>query len=170
MKPNLKHGFFLAILAAALYALNAPFSKLLLNYIPSTLMAGFLYIGAGLGMSMIALARKAADQTGLRMNMITPDRKATDQTGSEQHLTRKELPYTIAMILLDIAAPICLLLGLSMTTAPASFPPVILLRLLCSREHSRAWDLSSSVLSSVSAFPIGGAFRWSSCSVSSPMA
>lgn len=100
MKSNLRHGIFLAILAAALYALNAPFSKLLLNYIPSTLMAGFLYIGAGLGMSVIALARKAADRTG-----------------SEQHLTREELPYTIAMILLDIAAPICLLLGLSMTTA-----------------------------------------------------
>lgn len=40
-------GIFLAILAAALYALNAPLSKLLLEYLPPTLTAGFLYIGAG---------------------------------------------------------------------------------------------------------------------------
>ena len=36
MKPALKHGIFLAILAAGLYALNSPFSKLLLDYMPST--------------------------------------------------------------------------------------------------------------------------------------
>lgn len=90
----------LAILAAALYALNSPFSKILLNYMPSTLMAGFLYVGAGLGMGIIALIRKA--------------RGKSDQ---EAKLTKTELPFTIAMILLDIAAPICLLLGLSMTTA-----------------------------------------------------
>ena len=32
-------------------------------------------------------------------------------------LTKSELPYTIAMIILDIAAPICLLFGLNATTA-----------------------------------------------------
>ena len=41
-------GIALAILAAALYAINSPFSKLLLDYMPPTLMAGFLYIGAWL--------------------------------------------------------------------------------------------------------------------------
>ena len=100
MKINLKHGIMLAILAAALYAINSPFSKVLLNYIPSTLMAGFLYVGAGLGMGIIALIRKARGKSVL-----------------EAKLTKTELPFTIAMILLDIAAPICLLLGLSMTTA-----------------------------------------------------
>ena len=100
MKPNLKHGIFLAILAAALYALNSPFSKLLLQYMPSTLMAGFLYIGAGLGMVMIFLIRRIAGRPG-----------------NESSLTRSELPYTIAMIVLDIAAPICLLFGLCKTTA-----------------------------------------------------
>lgn len=93
-------GIFLAILAAALYAVNAPFSKLLLDYMPSTLMAGFLYLGAGLGMGIIALIRKL--------------RKAEQ---AEAKLTRAELPYTLAMIALDIAAPIFLLLGLSYTTA-----------------------------------------------------
>ena len=100
MKATIKHGIFLAILAAALYALNSPFSKLLLKYLPSTLMAGFLYIGAGFGMIMIFLIRKASKRPG-----------------KEPRLTMKDFPYTIAMIVLDIAAPICLLFGLTMTTA-----------------------------------------------------
>lgn len=93
-------GILLAILAAALYAINSPLSKLLLDYMPSTLMAGFLYIGAGLGMGIIAIIRKAA-----KINQ------------EEERLSRSDLPYTTAMIVLDIAAPIFLLLGLSYTTA-----------------------------------------------------
>jgi len=100
VKKSIGVGIFFAVLAAALYALNAPFSKLLLDYMPSTLMAGFLYIGAGVGMGVIALFRKV---------------KKTDH-GNEK-LTRKDIPYVIAMIVLDIAAPIFLLLGLSQTTA-----------------------------------------------------
>ena len=90
----------LAILAAALYAVNSPFSKLLLDYMPSTLMAGFLYIGAGLGMGAIALIRKS---------------RKTKR--AEERITKADLPYAAAMIVLDIAAPIFLLLGLSYTTA-----------------------------------------------------
>lgn len=95
-----KTGILIALLAAALYAVNAPCSKLLLDFLPPTLMAGFLYIGAGIGMGAAALVRKL---------------RRTDHT--EARLTRAELPYTIAMILLDIAAPVCLLFGLRMTTA-----------------------------------------------------
>ena len=100
MKANMNHGIFLAILAAALYALNSPFSKILLKYMPSTLMAGFLYVGAGLGMILLVFIRKLRGKTE-----------------AESSLTRQELPYTIAMIVLDIAAPICLLFGLTMTSA-----------------------------------------------------
>lgn len=100
MTKSIKTGIFLAILAACLYAINSPLSKILLNYMPSTLMAGFLYVGAGLGMGAIAVFRKA---------------KKTQE--KESSLTRAELPYTVAMILLDIAAPICLLVGLKSTTA-----------------------------------------------------
>ncbi len=100
MRSKHAKGIFLAILAAALYAVNSPFSKLLLDEMPSTIMAGFLYIGAGLGMGVIALIRKL--QGGVH---------------TEKRLTRRELPYTLAMIVLDIAAPIFLLLGLSETTA-----------------------------------------------------
>ena len=49
--------------------------------------------------------------------MIFLIRKASRHPWTEPRLTRKELPYTIAMIVLDIAAPICLLFGLTMTTA-----------------------------------------------------
>lgn len=100
MAQTIRMGIAFAILAAALYAINAPLSKILLAYMPSTLMAGFLYIGAGLGMGILALIRKA--------------RKSIKK---ESRLTKAELPYTIAMILLDIAAPICLLFGLNATTA-----------------------------------------------------
>ena len=97
---NIKKGIAFAILAASLYAINAPFSKILLEFMPPTLMAGFLYVGAGIGMTFIALIQKV---------------KKTDT--KELKLTKSELPYTIAMIILDIAAPICLLVGLNATTA-----------------------------------------------------
>ena len=97
---NIKKGIAFAILAASLYAINAPFSKILLEFMPPTLMAGFLYVGAGIGMTFIALIQKV---------------KKTDT--KELKLTKTELPYTIAMIILDIAAPICLLFGLNATTA-----------------------------------------------------
>lgn len=57
-KKRTAQGIAFAILAAALYAVSAPFSKLLLAHIPATLMAGFLYIGAGIGMAAVALIRK----------------------------------------------------------------------------------------------------------------
>lgn len=97
---NIKKGITFAILAAALYAINAPFSKILLDFISPTLMAGFLYVGAGIGMVFIAFIRKI-QKTEMK----------------ELKLTKSELPYTIAMIVLDIVAPICLLFGLNATTA-----------------------------------------------------
>ena len=55
MPKNNRAGIALAILAAALYAINSPLSKILLDYMPPTLMAGFLYIGAGLGMLIYSI-------------------------------------------------------------------------------------------------------------------
>ena len=74
--------------------------KILLNYIPPTLTAGFLYLGAGVGLFIVWTIRQ------LNKKAIT-----------EQSLTVKDLPYTLAMIILDIAAPIFLLMGLNGTTA-----------------------------------------------------
>jgi hypothetical protein len=46
--------------AAALYALSSPISKLLLNAVPPMMMAAFMYLGAGLGLSMTELLRRAS--------------------------------------------------------------------------------------------------------------
>ena len=89
-----------AILAAALYAINVPLSKILLNYVEPTMMAAFLYLGAGLGLFIYGMAEKKIGKG---------ERK--------EPLTKKELPYTVAMVLLDIAAPILLMLGISMTNS-----------------------------------------------------
>lgn len=99
-QPSIKKGIAFAILAAALYATSAPFSKLLFGVMPPTLMAGFLYLGAGLGMLVISFAHKMANEEE-----------------KEAKLTKADLPYVIAMIALDVAAPICLLFGLKATTA-----------------------------------------------------
>lgn len=96
MKQAEKRAVFCAIAAAALYALNSPVSKLLLNEIPSTMMAALLYLGAGLGLLALRPFRKGR---------------------GEHPLAKKDLPYTIGMVLLDIAAPICLMFGLARTTA-----------------------------------------------------
>ena len=97
---HMRKAIFFAILAAALYALNAPVSKLLLRNAPPTMMAGFLYLGAGISMGSLGLIRSR-----------------TDQEKKETRLSRKDLPYTLGMIVLDIAAPIFLMIGLKQTTA-----------------------------------------------------
>lgn len=84
-----------AILAAALYAINIPVSKLLLAKAAPTMMAAFLYLGAGIGLLLCGLM--------------------SGKQKREDPLTRKELPYTVGMIILDIAAPILLMLGLQQT-------------------------------------------------------
>lgn len=89
-----------ALLAAALYAISSPVSKALLDDVSPTMMAALLYLGAGLGMLLLGLVRRRA---GLG--------------GSERRLTRSDLPYTVGMIALDIAAPICLMAGLASTTS-----------------------------------------------------
>ena len=86
---------FFAILAAALYAINIPLSKVLLQFVQPTMMAAFLYLGAGVGLFLYG--------------------KLTKEQGEK--LTKAELPYTIGMIVLDIAAPILLMLGLENTNS-----------------------------------------------------
>ena len=96
----MKKAVAFAVLAAALYALNAPVSKLLLQSVPPTMMAGFLYLGAGLGMALMGLIR-AGTKLGQR----------------ETRLTKKDLPFTLGMVFLDITAPIFLMIGLRSTSA-----------------------------------------------------
>lgn len=93
-----KYAVLCAILAAVFYALSTPLSKLILNEIPSTILAGLLYLGAGLGMSLVYIIRKK----------IVKDEK-------EESLNKDDLKYVIGMIVLDILAPILLLLSISLS-------------------------------------------------------
>ena len=89
-----KGPVILALLAALCYGISIPLAALLLEDISPMLLAALLYIGAGVGMSIVA-------GTGKR----------------EAPITVRDLPFTVAMVALDIAAPILLMTGLSMSTA-----------------------------------------------------
>ncbi|MBQ1891043.1 MAG: DMT family transporter [Firmicutes bacterium] len=87
-----------AFLAAVFYAVNVPVSKVLLRSVGPTMMAALLYLGAGIGIGLLSLANKK------------------DRAVSER-LSKKDLPYVLGMIILDMAAPIFLMLGISLGTS-----------------------------------------------------
>ena len=87
-----------AFLAAVFYAINIPASKVLLRDVGPTTMAALLYLGAGIGIAILSL-------------LNTHDRKASAP------LTRRDMPFVIGMIALDIAAPIFLMLGIRYGTS-----------------------------------------------------
>ena len=100
MLVKIKYPPALAILAAALYALSTPFSKLLLEHVGATMLAALLYLGAGLGLLCIRLLR-----TGAAWRT------------ENQPLSKSDIPYIITMILLDIAAPVLLMAALRTANA-----------------------------------------------------
>ena len=97
---SVKRATAYALLAAALYAINIPLSKHILPYAGATMMAALLYLGAGVGMLLVSLGRKAVGRVD-----------------NSEPLTKKELPYVIGMVVLDIAAPILLMFGVSLTNS-----------------------------------------------------
>ena len=98
-------AIFFAVLAAALYAINIPLSKLLLQYIQPTMLASYLYLGAGIGIGAVFL-----------VNGHQTKKKASH---TDEKITKKDLPYVLGMIILDMIAPILLMFGL-MDSASAS--------------------------------------------------
>ena len=90
----------LAIAAAALYAISTPFSKILLEGVSPTMMASLLYLGAGIGLLLVSCSRRIVGRES-----------------GEAPLDRSDLPYTVAMVVLDIAAPILLMTGLTITSS-----------------------------------------------------
>ena len=101
LKSDNKRGIALAILAAVCYSVSSPLSKLILGYLSPTLMAGFLYLGAGVCMLFILLIRLFFKK----------------RVKKEKSLSKKDIPYVIGMVLLDIAAPILMMFGLERTSA-----------------------------------------------------
>ena len=91
---NKVKAIIFALLAAVFYAINVSVSKVLLSNVGPATMAALLYLGAGIGIALLSLVhRKDANKT--------------------ERLTKTDLPYVVGMIVLDIAAPIFLMLGIS---------------------------------------------------------
>ncbi|MBQ9857983.1 MAG: DMT family transporter [Oscillospiraceae bacterium] len=96
MKVN-RIAVMFAILAAALYAINIPLCKIILSHIAPTMLAAFLYIGAGVGLLLWHTFHKESSGT--------------------PPIGKSDMPYVIGMVVLDIAAPILLMFGLKFTSA-----------------------------------------------------
>jgi len=90
-----------AFLAAAFYAVNVPFSKLLLERIGPTTMAALLYLGAGIGISLLSLINRK-------------------ESRKSEKLSGNDTPFVLGMIILDIAAPILLMLGIRWGSSSSS--------------------------------------------------
>ena len=88
-------------LAAVLFGISAPLSKLLLEGIDPIILAGLLYLGAGTAIGLLLLAQRLV---GL--------------ANREAHLEKGDVPWLVGAILAGgVAGPILLLLGLSRTPA-----------------------------------------------------
>jgi drug/metabolite transporter (DMT)-like permease len=100
----MKTGIPLALASAVLFGASTPFAKLLLGTIDPWLMAGLLYIGAGLGLAIVHFARD-----GLRL------------PADEAPLRRPDLPWLAAVILFGgVLGPLLLMRGLVQTDAAAA--------------------------------------------------
>lgn len=87
-----------AFLAAVFYAISVPVSKYLLEYVPVTFLAAFLYLGAGIGVGAMYIFQYKKEDPSSR-------------------LKKKDRLYVVAMIVLDIIAPIFMMLGVKLGSA-----------------------------------------------------
>ncbi len=97
-------GVPLALGAAILFGASTPFSKLLLGSVNPWLLAGILYLGAGIGLSLFLLVRHTA----------------VEET-AESPLRLADLPWLAAVVAAGgIAGPVLLMFGLSSTDASSA--------------------------------------------------
>ncbi|MBS6920781.1 DMT family transporter [Anaerococcus vaginalis] len=98
MKNKKIKAIISSLLAAVLFAISTPLSKKLMENIPPTFMAGFLYLGAGVGVGIMYIFKYKKEDKSLRLD-------------------KSDFKYTIAMIGLDILAPLLLMLGIKLGSA-----------------------------------------------------
>ncbi len=101
----MQRGIPLALASAVLFGASTPFAKLLLlGSVDPWLMAGLLYLGAGLGLAAVHISRSA-----LRLPAV------------EAPLRRADLPWLTAVILFGgVLGPLLLMLGLARSNAAAA--------------------------------------------------
>jgi drug/metabolite transporter (DMT)-like permease len=103
-KANHSHlwpGVPLALASAALFGAAMPLSKILLASIDPQMLAGLLYLGAGIGLGLVHAARAA-------IGLPAP----------EAPLRRSDMPWLAAIILFGgVLGPLLLMLGLDQTDA-----------------------------------------------------
>jgi drug/metabolite transporter (DMT)-like permease len=98
-----KHAVIFALGAAALFGLSTPVAKLLLEGTDPFILAGLLYLGAGVGIALLQLARYA---------------RASTHSEDAAALTWRDAPWLAAAIVAGgIFAPILLMVGLTRTDA-----------------------------------------------------
>lgn len=94
-------GILLALLSAALFGASIPLAKLLLGSIDPWVLAGTLYLGAGIGLAILRISR-----TVLRLPVIEPP------------LRKADIPWLALMILFGgILGPFLLMFGLARSDA-----------------------------------------------------
>lgn len=94
-------GIPLALASAVLFGASTPLSKLLIGSVDPWLLAGLLYLGAGLGLALVHRGRAIMGLEGV-----------------EAPLRRPDLPWLAAVILFGgLLGPLLLMLGLSRTSA-----------------------------------------------------
>lgn len=147
---------FIILFAALLYGMSIPVSKLLLKLgVMPGMLGAFSYLGAGLGLCIYNIFKKYA----LHKEILDP-------------ITRRELPYTIAMVILDIFAITLLMNGILRTnSANASLlsnfeiTSTSLIALIIFKEHisKRIWIAISLILIAgiILTFDFNGAFEFS---------
>ncbi len=97
-------GILLALLSAVLFGASTPLSKLLLGAVDPWMMAGLLYLGAGVGLGLMKAGHRLAGQPA-----------------SEAPLQRADLPWLALVILAGgVLGPLLLMLGLSRTDAASA--------------------------------------------------
>lgn len=103
--PAEMKGIGYALQAALLFGAATPFAKLLLNEAPPLVLAGLLYLGAGVGLALWIVARRGLDALG-------SDKAA---------LSISDLPWLGGAILSGgVLGPILLMVGLRLTPATST--------------------------------------------------
>ena len=100
-RSHLWPGVPLALGSAVLFGASAPLSKILLGSVDPWLLAGILYLGAGIGLAVVHLGRGV-------IGLDSP----------EAPLRRGDIPWLAAVVFFGgMLGPVMLMFGLSMTSA-----------------------------------------------------